>query len=88
MKINPDSTILQQLDEHWQKMAMLILWKLAKRTQIKITVEDMKACAKEFGEVGAIIYTHGHSDSIEFQLVDEAQALALAAHDKTMKGTA
>lgn len=87
-KINPDSAVLQQLDGHWQKMAMLLLWKLAGREKVKITVEEMARWQAEFSPGIPVLLTHGHSDSIEFQVIDEAAAMRIADHEKTMKGTA
>lgn len=88
MKLNPESTVLQQLDEHWQKMAALILWKLAGSKQIRITANDIQALNDAFAPGGPVIYTHGHKDSLEFQIVDGATAERLAAHDAKIKGRA
>lgn len=88
MKINPDSTILQQVDGQWQKLAMLILWKVAGDKPVRITAEDMARCQAEFAPGIPAIFTHGHSDSIEFSIVTEAEAARIAEHDKTMRGTA
>lgn len=86
--INPDSTVLQQVDGQWQKLAALILWKLSGRSVVRITAEDMAKMQAEFAPGVAVIFTHGHSDSIEFSIVDEAAATRLAAHDKTLRGIA
>lgn len=86
--INPDSTILQQVDGEWQKLAAAILWKLVKRGVVKVTVEDLKEMEAEFAPGMACIFTHGHAESIEFSLVTMEQAERLAAHDKTMRGAA
>lgn len=86
--INPDSVVLSQLQGHWQKMAMLILWKLNGRQPVKITAEDMMRFNAEFAPGIPCLYTHGHSDSIDFQIVDEERARALAVHDATMRGRA
>jgi hypothetical protein len=88
MKMNPDSVILEQVDGQWQKLAMLILWKLNGKGVVRITAEDMKACREQFEPGIPVIFTHGMSDAIEFSIVDEAQAARLAAHDATMRGAA
>ncbi len=87
-KINPDSVILQQVEEQWQKLAMLILWKLAGRKSVRITAEDIARCTAEFAPGIPVIFTHGHSDSIEFSIVTEADAQRIAEHDRTMRGKA
>jgi len=82
-KVNQDSVILQQLDGQWQKMAMLLLWKLAGRKVVRITGEDMARCAKEFAPGAPVVFTHGMSDAIEFSIVDEERAKAFAEYDAT-----
>ena len=82
-KINQDSVILQQLDGQWQKMCMLILWKTSGRQVVRVTAEDMAKCAKEFAPGSPVIFTHGMSDAIEFSIVDEKRAAALAEYDAT-----
>ncbi len=86
MKINPDSTVLEQVDGHWQKLAMLILWKTSGRKAVKITAADMALCASEFAPGCPVIFTHGMSDALEFSIVTEDRARELAAHDATMRG--
>ena len=67
---------------------MLILWKTSGRKVVKITAEDMAKCAKEFAPGSPVVFTHGHSDSIEFSIVDEERAKELAAWDANRRGTA
>lgn len=85
--MTPDSVVLQQLDGYWMKIATLLLFKLKGRDQVRITGDDMKALEKAFAG-GPVLYTHGHADGFSFQVVDEAAAARLAAHDQTMRGTA
>lgn len=86
-KINPDNLMLQQADGQWQKFAMFILWKLAGTGVVKITADDMKAMTDAYVPGIPVIFIHGHSDSIEFSIVDEAAARRLAAHDANMRGS-
>lgn len=86
--LNPDSAILQQVDGHWQKMAMLILWKLNGKEKVRITLEDMQRFQSSCAPGDPVLFTHGHTDSIEFQIVDQASAARLAEHDASMRGTA
>ena len=81
--INPDSTIMQQSEGHWQKYLMLVISKLAP-AGVTITIRDMEKLAGE----ERVLLTHGHIDSIEFKLVTRAEADRIVAYDKTQKGTA
>ena len=83
-QLNPENTMLQQADGQWAKFAMLILWKLNGSKKVTITADDMKSLREHF-EPG-IPYTliHGHSDSIDFQIVTEDAAWAIAAHDASL----
>lgn len=83
--INPDSVILQQLEGRWQTIAMQLLWKFAKREKVKLTAADMAAMHAEFSPTLPTLYVHGHPDSIDFQIVDEAAGRHLAAHDASMQ---
>lgn len=86
--LTPDSTILQQLDGHWQKMALFLLWKLAGDKKVVLHHHDIEACAAQFAPGSPVLFTHGRVDAIEFQVIDEAAAARLAAHDATMRGKA
>lgn len=72
MATQPDSKILNQLDTHWQKMAMLILWKLNGDKTVTITTEDIEKFTTESEARGGFtLFTHGHETSIDFQVVDK-----------------
>jgi len=81
--INPDAAILQQVQEHWQKLAALIVWKLAPNG-VTLTHEDIASFPPD-----RILLTHGHRDSIEFKIISQADAERVAAHDQqTNRGRA
>lgn len=85
-----DAPILDQTREHWQKMLALVLFKVRKQYgafQIKITVEDIEAMNAAYGG-NAVVFTHGHHDSIELSLVTQDQAQMIAAHNAGIKGRA
>lgn len=86
-KLN-DAPVLDQIDGQWQKMAMILLWKLAGTKQVKVTADDIKAMSDHFAPGISVVYVHGHSDSLEFQLVDEASANRLVLHEERMRGNA
>lgn len=79
--LNPESTILQQVDGQWQKLLTLVVWKLAKEG-VTITHADMV----QFAESKRYLLTHGHHDSIEFKLVTQAEAKQLVALDRCKEG--
>ncbi len=87
-KFNPESTMLQQVDARWAEIAMLILWKLAQQQKVTITADEIARCKAAFGPSGPIVLIHGHTDSVDFQIVTEEQATRLAAHDATLWGQA
>lgn len=85
--LNPDSTVLQQVDGQWMKLATLILWKTAGRGKVTITAADMQAMSDAFAPGIPTLMTHGHVDSFDFQIIDAEAAERLAAHDATQRGT-
>lgn len=88
-EVNPDSTVLRQLDEQWQKMAMLILFKcLPPGGVCKITAADMLEISKRFGPEGPAIFTHGMVDGLEFSLITHERARELAEYDRTQRAAA
>ncbi len=81
--MNPDSAMMMQSEGNWQKYFALVLFKLAPNG-VNITVDDMKA----FGEQpNTVVLTHGHSDSIDFKLIDWKTAKILSDHEATQRGT-
>lgn len=88
VEVNPDSTVLRQLDNHWQKIAAIIVWKLAGRERITISTADIEKFSAETERGEAVLLSHGHKDSIDFQIVDVAAAEKLAAHDAQQTGRA
>lgn len=85
-EVNPDSTVLQQLDQQWQKIAAVLVWKLA-RSGVTISGDDFEKFAQE-GDAGqAVLFTHGHKDSIELSIVTAERARALAEYDAQQRGT-
>lgn len=85
-KLNPDSAILGQLDEQWQKIAAVLVWKLA-RDGVQITLEDFRNFAVETAAGEAVLFTHGHIDSIELSIVTAKRAAELAVYDANNRGT-
>lgn len=82
--LNPDSTMMQQSEGHWQKYLCFLIWKLA-REGVTITSEDITEFANQDKN---ILLTHGHIDSIEFKLVTHAEAERIRNYDANNKGTA
>lgn len=81
-----DAPILDQMREHWQKVAAVLLWKLVGQgTTVTITAADLETIANG---PPLTIFTHGHYDSFDFKLVTEEEAQRLIAHAETMKGRA
>lgn len=81
--INPESAVLTQVQEHWMKIAALLVWKLAPNGVV-LTDKDIASFPLD-----RALLTWGHKDSFEFRLVTQQEAERLAAHDAaTNRGTA
>lgn len=88
-KVNPDSTILSQLDEQWAKFFTFVVWKYHNNDKgVVITVEDMQRYQADFESGKAFLLTHGHHDSVEFKIVTKERAEELAAWDRSRDGQA
>ena len=84
---NPDSVVLQQVDQQWQKLAALILWKtVGAGVVVRITAADIEAMNRHFAPGIANVFTHGQQDALEFSLVDNAAAERIAEHDRRTRG--
>jgi hypothetical protein len=87
-EMNPDSTMLRQLDGQWQILMVAVLWKLKGREAVTVTHEDMDAMiAMQKGD-GVVLLTNGTPDGITFQCVSYEAAERLAAHDAAQRGCA
>lgn len=84
---NPGSVIGDQMREHWQQLAALLVWKLA-RQGVSITDKDMARYAQEVERGEAMFYFLGQHDRINFKIVDRKRAEELAAYDRAQRGHA
>lgn len=83
--MNPESTVLNQMDGMWMKLTAMILWKL-KMEGITITAEDMERAQPFLAE--KVLLTHGHYDSLEVKFVTQDEAKRLVAYDRSRVGHA
>ena len=81
-KINPESAMLQQVDGHWQKLAALLIFKLAGGRRVTITTQDMQALAANYAPGIPCVLTRGKPGCIELSLVTQAEAIRLAEFDR------
>lgn len=86
-EVNPESVVLRQLDGYWQKIAALLVWKLASEGVV-IKATEMAEFHDLSAAGDAILLTHGHKDSIEFKIVDAEAAKRIAEHDAGQSGSA
>lgn len=84
--VNPDSTVLNQLEDQWEKIVAIPVWKLA-RDGVRITLQDLESFAKETAAGDAVLFTHGHYDSFDFKIVTAQRAQELAEWDAKQRGT-
>lgn len=87
-ELNPEAVVLQQLQGQWQKIAMLVLWKLKGTAVLKITGAEIEAFTAAFEPGLPVLFTHGLYDGFELSIVTEEAAARLAAHNATMQGHA
>lgn len=83
-----DAPVLDQVQEHWQKLMAVILWKYHKGETLTLTTADFQAYQRDFDAGNAIMFTHGHIDSIDLAIISAERAAAIAEHEKTQRGTA
>lgn len=82
MELNPESLMLRQSDGMWQKYMALVLWKLQKRQAVNITEQDLRDFEWASRQHGIVVMTHGHSDSITFQLLTNEEAEKKAKEER------
>lgn len=80
--------ILDQLRGHWQKVAALLLWKLAKREAVRISVTDIEEFARTEEGDGAVLITMGHFDGFTLRIATKAEGETVIAHQQTLRGSA
>lgn len=86
-EINPDSTVLRQLDQQWEKIAALLVWKLA-RDGVQLKAADFERFTNETNAGEAVLFTRGSKDAIELSIVTAERARVLAEHDAAQSGRA
>jgi len=80
-----DAPILDQVRDHWQRLATLIVWKVTHgKRSITISEQDIL----EFQKEDRLLLTHGHPGSIEFKIIGPEEAERIKAHQATMTGHA
>ncbi len=85
--INPESTILQQVDGQLDKLFAAVVYKAGGGKPIKITADDLRELSEKFDNY-PVLFTHGMSDGIEFSVVTAEQAQVIATHDAAMRAQA
>lgn len=89
MKVmNPENLMLQQAEGQWQKLLLLVLFKLQGRQPVVLTHTEIQTCMDEFAPGKPTLLTHGLSDRIVFQVITEEQGKEIAAHEASRFGTA
>lgn len=83
-----DAPVLDQVQEHWQKLMAVVLWKYHKGATLTLNVADFQAYQRDFEAGNALMFTHGHVDSIDLAIITAERAAVIAEHQKTQGGTA
>jgi hypothetical protein len=77
--MNDRAAVLDQLEGQWQKIAALLVWKLAGDKPVIIGIKDFEELERATA-AGKVFMTWGHYDSFEFRIIDKADAERLADH--------
>ena len=85
--INPESMLLQQMEGQWQKLLLLVVWKLAPEG-VKISGKDIENMINQFAPDGPALASMGSQDGISFKVVSLKEGKRLAEYDATQKGKA
>jgi hypothetical protein len=87
-----DAPVLDQTNEHYQKLFAILVWKLQQLNLypngVTITARDIEAYGQAYARGEVILYAHGHPDSFEFKNVSRERADELAKWQATQKGHA
>jgi hypothetical protein len=79
--------VLDQLEGQWQKIAAVLVWKLAREKGVIVGDKDFEEIRRANAD-GQVFMTWGHYDSFEFRWMDRGAALKLAEHVKGIGGEA
>ncbi len=71
---------LQQLQGRWQKLAIVLLWKLARDGCVLMNYD------RDAVPVDKVLMAHGHKDDIEYRFVQRAEAARIQAWEKEHEG--
>lgn len=85
--LNPDSTIIQQVEGQLDKLFAAVVHKAGGGKPIKITADDLRELSEKFDNF-PVLFTHGMSDGIELSVVSAEQAKVIAAHDASLRAKA
>lgn len=85
-EINPEAVVFEQLRDEWEKIAAVLVWKLSRYSIVQITWQDLEKFQMEVDRGEAVMFTHGHKESIEFSIVTASRAVELARHDQEQSG--
>lgn len=78
-----DAPVLDQLDGQWQKIAMAVIFKLAgPGVRVSLHADDFAKLSEHYAPGIPVLFTHGHTDSIDLMVVDSASAMRIAEHQK------
>jgi hypothetical protein len=76
MNIN-EAPILEQIDNKWDILFTWLMWKMSKYDKVVISIKDMEEFRLVQDAEHLVLFTHGHKDCIEFQLMSQERAEAV-----------
>lgn len=86
--LNPGSTVLEQVEGHWQKLFSVMLFKLAKTEQVSLTAGDFDAFTNAFNGEMPVLLTQGTYDTLSMKIVPMSVAVQCAEADQRLRDAA
>lgn len=77
-----DAPILEQTEDHMQKVLVMALWKLTGGTPVVLTTKDIEDCAQAHTGM-PVLCMQGQSDSITLSVVSLARAKEIAEYHQS-----
>jgi hypothetical protein len=71
--------VLDQLQDHWQKIAMFLLWKFKRMEKVTLTSREIQEFTEFFEPGVPTLVTTGEETSLSFQILTAEKAGELVA---------
>lgn len=73
------------IENYWQKIAMLLLFKFAKRQKVDLTLEEIQNFSKAFAS-DPVLLCQENDLKFTFQLIEETLSQEILAYNRDLRG--